>query len=164
MLIWPESDGPEDQVVRRNRRTQRLQGSTPAKVVGEVFRGDAVEAAHPSLEAAVVSVDVVDMEIGRLWARFAWRRQDVRRDAGLAGEGGNRRATVAAELVGRGDSAAESGGNGHPVQLRQHRIRGRALTVAGDDDGYLFGGEAGLGRFAASLASGARHAGSPALE
>src|SRR5208283_1846942 len=112
MLIWPESDGPEDQVVRRNRRTQRLQGSTPAKVVGEVFRGDAVEAAHPFLEATVVSVDVVDMEIGRLWTWFAGRRQDMRRDACLAGEGDNRRATVAADFFVYDAAAAESRGNG----------------------------------------------------
>ena len=49
LLIWPESDSPEYQSSWRGLLAQRLQGSTPAEIVGEIFSGDAMEATHPFL-------------------------------------------------------------------------------------------------------------------
>ena len=49
LLIWPESDRPEYQSSWRGLLAQRLQGSTPAEIVGEIFSGDAMEATHPFL-------------------------------------------------------------------------------------------------------------------
>jgi hypothetical protein len=40
-----------------------LKGASPPKIVWQVFLGDAVEAREPLLEAAMVGVDVVDVEV-----------------------------------------------------------------------------------------------------
>jgi hypothetical protein len=55
-------------------------------------------------------------------------------------------------FVGGGDDTAKRCGNGHSVQLRQHRIGGCALTVSRDDNRNLFDRAASFGRLAASLA------------
>ena len=83
--------------------SQCFQGSAPAKIVGQVFGGDALEATHPSFESAVTSIDVVDVKIGSVRAWFTWRRQNVSRDGGLSGEGNDGR--TAADLLARLRSA-----------------------------------------------------------
>src|ERR1700712_3690849 len=94
----------------------------------------------------MVGIDVVEVNIRRLWAWFARHRRDMGGDPGAAGEGHDRRAAIAAELVGRGADAAQCAGNRPPAQCRQHRVRGRALPVARDEDRYLLGGQTALGR------------------
>src|SRR5271166_1763372 len=157
IFVWSQTDSPQDPVVRLDLWPQRLQGSAPAKVVGQIFGGDAVEAAHPFLKPAVIGIDVVDMKIGSLRARVAGRWHDVSWDGGPSGKGNDSRAAVAAELVGRRYNAAKSGGNGYPVQLGQDSIGGCTLAVSRHDHRNLFGGKATLGRLAASLARRARH-------
>ena len=39
-----------------------LKEAAPAEIVLQVLSGDAVEVAHPSLQAAVVGIDVLDVE------------------------------------------------------------------------------------------------------
>ena len=39
-----------------------LKEAAPAEIVLQVLSGDAVEASHPSLQAAVVGIDVLDVE------------------------------------------------------------------------------------------------------
>ena len=99
-----------------------------------------MKASQPLLQSAMVGINVVEVEIRRLRVWFAGRRQNVCGDPGAAREGGNRRAAVAAEVVGRGDAAAEGRGDRHTVQFRQHRIRGCSLPVARDDHRDLFVG------------------------
>jgi hypothetical protein len=43
-----------------------FEGAPPAEIVGQVLGGDAVEAVEPLLEATVVGVDVVDVQVRRL--------------------------------------------------------------------------------------------------
>ena len=42
-----------------------FESAAPAKIVGQVLGGDAVEAIEPLLEAAVIGIDVVDVEVRR---------------------------------------------------------------------------------------------------
>ena len=93
-------------------------GNPPAEVVRQVLRGDAVEAAQPFLQPAVVGVDVVEMIVRRLAGWLARLRQDVRGDPGAFGKGDYRRAAVAAKLVVRRDHAAQGRGDRRTVQFR----------------------------------------------
>ena len=67
-----------------------FEGAPPTEIVGQVFGGDAIEAVEPLLEAAVVGVDVVDVEVRRLGDRLSRRRHGVERNPGSAGESGDR--------------------------------------------------------------------------
>ena len=80
---------------------------------------------------------------------FRWHAYASKRGEG---ESNNRGAAIAAEFVGGRDDPAKRRGDGHTVQFRQHRVRGRAVTVPRNDHRYLCGGEAALGRFATPLA------------
>jgi hypothetical protein len=53
------------------------------------------------LEATVIGVDVVDVQMRRLEGRFAGQGRGVEGDAGSAGEGGDRPAAVADQMVAR---------------------------------------------------------------
>lgn len=90
--------------------------------------------------------------------------QDVRRDAGPAGEGNNRGAAVATEFVGGRDDTVQRRGDGQAVQFRQHRIGGGTMAVTRDKHRNLFSRNSTFGWLAASLAGRARHGGSLALE
>src|SRR5277367_1738860 len=105
-----------------------------------------MEAAQPFLQAGMVSIDVVEVKLRRLWIWFARHRQDVCRNSSPACESHNRRAAIAAELIGRRDDAAQRRGNRHTVQFRQYRVRRRSLTVARDDHRDLLGGQTAFGR------------------
>src|SRR3954447_12155292 len=99
-IIWAESDSPEDKILRHDLLAQRLQSAAPAEVIGQVVRRDAMEGTQPFLEAAVVGIDVVDVEIGCLRVGLAGHWQDVGWDASPAGAGDDRGATIATEFVG----------------------------------------------------------------
>src|SRR5271154_7592444 len=73
-----------------------FEGASPAEVAGQVLGGDAVEAGQPLFEAAVVSVDVVDVQMRRLWGRLSRRRHGVKGNLGLARKGGQRLSALAA--------------------------------------------------------------------
>src|SRR5271165_4795116 len=164
LLIWAESDRSKDKILGHDLLAQGLQSTAPAKVIGQVLRRDAMEGTQPFLEAAVVGIDVVDVEIGCLRVGLAGHWQDVGWDASPAGEGNDRGATVATEFVGCRDDTAKRRCNRHAVQFCQHRIRGRTMTVSCHENRNLFGGNPALGRFAASLARLTRHAGALAFE
>ena len=102
-MVWSVSDGAEDPFWRVDGLTPSFEGSAPAEVAWQVFGGDAVEAVEPLLEAAVVGVDIVDVEVGRLGSWLARRGRGVEGNAGAAGEAGDRQAAVADEVIGRRD-------------------------------------------------------------
>src|SRR3954451_7956341 len=162
LLVWPQADRTEDPVLRLGLRPECFQGPAPAQIVGEIFGGDTMEAAHPFFEP--IGIHVVDVKIGHLRAGLVRGRQDVDRDRSLEGEGNDGGAAIAAELVGRRDDTTKGGRDGRPVQLGQHRIDRGAAAVSRDDDRHLFGGEAPLGRLTASLARSTRNAGPLAVE
>src|SRR3954463_15647830 len=101
LLIRSQADSAEDHGGGCGVLSQRLQGPAPSEIVRQVFRGDAVEAAQPFLQTAMVGIDVVEVKIRRRWVWFARHRQDMGGDLGAAGKGHDRRAAIAAELVGR---------------------------------------------------------------
>jgi hypothetical protein len=76
-----------------------LKGASAPEIVWQVFRGDAVEAREPLLEAAMVGVDVVDVkvevEVGRFRGRLAGRGDGVKGNLGFARKSGNGPAAVA---------------------------------------------------------------------
>src|SRR3954451_21320468 len=124
LLVWPQADRTEDPVLRLGLRPECFQGPAPAQIVGEIFGGDTMEAAHPFFEPSVIGIHVVDVKIGRLQAWPAWGRQDVDRDRSLEGEGNDGSAAIndgsaaiAAELVGRRDGTTKGGRDGRSVQL-----------------------------------------------
>src|SRR3954462_11679042 len=130
LLVWPQADRTEDPVLRPGLRPQCFQGPAPAQIVGEIFGGDTMEAAHPFFEPSVIGIDVIDVKIGRLRAWLARSRQDVDRDRSLEGEGDDGSAAIAAELVGGRDDTTKGGRDGRSVQLGQHRInRGAARAT-----------------------------------
>ena len=53
-----------------------FESAPPAEIVGEVFGGDAVEARQPLLEAAMVGVDVIDVQVRRRGGRLSRRRHE----------------------------------------------------------------------------------------
>jgi hypothetical protein len=123
-----------------------------------------MEGAQPFLETAVVSVDIVNMKVGRFGPWPAGRGQDLARNAPLAGEPDDRLAAIAAQLVVRRDDATQRGGDRGAVELGQYRVRRRAISVAGNENGNLLGRQAALGCFAAPLARRTREIGPPAFE
>ena len=58
-------------------------------------------------------------------------------DAGSAGEGGDRPAAVADQMVARRDDSGKRGAYGSPVDLGQDGVEGRTLPVASDEDGDI---------------------------
>ena len=68
VICWygPLPIAPLIQVCGGELMTPGFEGAPPSKVVGQVLCGDAVEAVEPLLEAAVVGVDVVDVQVRRL--------------------------------------------------------------------------------------------------
>src|SRR3954462_12439850 len=92
LLVWPQADRTEDPVLRPGLRPQCFQGPAPAQIVGDIFGGDTMEAAHPFFEP--IGIHVVDVKIGRLQAWPAWGRQDVDRDRSLEGEGNDGSAAI----------------------------------------------------------------------
>src|SRR6202167_1146049 len=92
----------------------------------------------------------------RLEGRFARRGYSVEGDAGSAGEGGDRPAAVADQMVVLCDDAGKRCAYGSPVDLRQDRVEGRALPVAGDENGNIVLIGPRMPGLAASFARGAR--------
>src|SRR3954451_11018075 len=127
LLVWPQADRTEDPVLRLGLRPECFQGPAPAQIVGEIFGGDTMEAAHPFFEPSVIGIHVVDVKIGHLRAGLARGRQDVDRDRSLEGEGNDGGAAIAAELVGR-RADTPKGGRGR-VQLGHPPIDRRAARA-----------------------------------
>ena len=130
----------------------------------QVLCGDAVEAVEPLLEAAVVSVDVIDVQVRRLEGRLSRRGHGVKGDLGPAREGGQRLAAVADEMISRRTTPAQRGGDRGAVVVRQNGVEGRPLPVAGDEDGNVVLIRAGMPGCSAPFAGLARQVGPTALE
>jgi hypothetical protein len=88
----------------------------------------------------------------------------VERNSGFAGESGDRPAAVADERIARRNDAGERGSNGCAVDLRQDRVEGRPLPVAGDEDGDVVLMEPRMSGRSAPFARLARQIGPSTLE
>ena len=141
-----------------------FEGAAPAEVAWQVLGGDAVETVDPLLEAAVVGVDIVDVQVGRRGSRLSRRRHGVKGDLGPAREGGQRLAAIPNEMIcGRNDARQRRGDRG-AVVVRQNGVEGRPLPVAGDEDGNVVLIGAGMSGRSAPPARLARQVGPTALE
>src|ERR1700733_5242236 len=101
---------------------------------------------------------------GALGGRFDRRGYGVEGDAGSAGEGGDRSAAVADQMVARRDDSGKRGAYGSPVDLRQDGVEGRTLPVAGDEDRNIVLIGSRMPGLAAPFTRGARQVGPPAFE
>jgi hypothetical protein len=84
-----------------------FEDAAPSQVVGQVICGDAVEAGEPLLQAAVVGVDIVDVQMRRFGGWLSWREHGVERNTGSAGEGGDRPSAIADQIVVLRDDAGK---------------------------------------------------------
>ena len=85
-------------------------------------------------------------------------------NAGAAGEAGDRQAAVADEVIGRRDESGQRRVDGGARDLRQNGVAGRALPVAGDEDGNIVLIGTGMAGRPAPLARRARQVGPSPLE
>ena len=92
------------------------------------------------------------------------RRHGVKGDFGFPGEGGNRPAAVADQMIVRGDDARQRGPDRSAVILRQDGVDGRARSVAGDKNGNIVLMKARMSGRSAASARLARQIGPPALK
>jgi hypothetical protein len=76
----------------------------------------------------------------------------VEGNPGSAGESGDRLAAVANEMIAGRDDAGKGGPDRSAVDLRQDGVEGRALPVAGDEDGNVVLIKAGMSGRSAPLA------------
>ena len=88
----------------------------------------------------------------------------MERDSGFAGEGGDRLAAVADEMIAGRDDAGQGGPDGSAVDLRQDGVESRALPVSGDKDGNVVLIKASMPGCSAALTRLARQIGPTALE
>jgi hypothetical protein len=136
-LVRSVSGGAFDPVWRFEVVAPGFEGAAPAEVVWQVLGGDAVEAVEPLLEAAVVGVDVVDVQMRGFGGGLSRRRHGVEGNSSFAGEGGQRLAAIADERIAGGQDPRQHGGDRGAVGVRQNGVQPRALPVAGDEDGIL---------------------------
>ena len=108
---------------------ERFNDPAPAEIVLQVLGRHAMERAQLFLQATVVTIDVVDMKIGRFRSGAAWLRQDAAGDFRLAGKTDDRLAAIAAELVVRRDDMAKRGRDRGSVAFGQYRIGGLSEPV-----------------------------------
>jgi hypothetical protein len=76
----------------------------------------------------------------------------VEGNAGPAREGGQRLAAIPDEMICGRNDACQHGGDRSIVVLRQNGVEGRALPVAGDEDGNIILIRAGMPGYSAPLA------------
>ena len=137
-MIWAVSDCALDPALRRGLIAPGFESAPPAEIVGQVLGGDAVEAVEPLLEAAVVGVDVIDVQVRGFEGRLARRRHDMEGNFGLAREGGERLSAVADEVIVRGDDPGRAPRRSKRCRAaRQDGVKGCAPSVAGDEDGNI---------------------------
>ena len=103
--------------LRLGRGAERLHGPPPAEIMVKILGGDTVEWAQPRLEAPMVPVDIVDVEMWGLGTRAAGGGQDVARDFGIASEADDGFAAIATQIVGRGDDTSKSSRDRCAVEL-----------------------------------------------
>jgi len=130
----------------------------------KVLGRDAMEWTQPFLQAAVITVDVVDVKIGCFRPGTARLWQNAARDFRLAGEADDRLAAIAAELVFRRDDTAERSRHRGTVAFGQHGIGGLSQPVTRDQHRNLLRGQTSCLRHTAALVRRARQAGALALK
>src|SRR3954453_20790697 len=149
---WDWACGGQEPSPRGTWLGRPLQGPSPAEIVRQVARRDAVEAAHPALQPAVVGVHVLDVEGAVAHPDPGGDIDRLVADATLSGEGDVGLGTVRADDGVAGDHGPERRGDGVGPQAGHHGVGGVAGAVAGDQRRDLLGREAPLARPLAAAA------------
>ena len=100
----------------------------------------------------MVGVDVVDVQVRRVGGWLSWRRHGVEGNPGSAGEGGQRFAAIADEMIAGRHDPRQHGGDRGAIGVQQNGVQRRALPVAGDEDGNIILIRAGMPGYSAALA------------
>ena len=109
-----------------------IQHVVPSQIVWQIFRGDPIEVANPSLQAAVAGIGILDVPAG-VADLFALMEID----------------RLVAQSAPLGDVA-----EGAPAVAAKHAVRravgqdagaGRGSAISADDDGHLFVAQPALG-------------------
>src|SRR3954452_6345979 len=149
---WDWACGGQEPSSRGTWLGRPLQGPSPAEIVRQVARCDAVEAAHPALQPAVVGVHVLDVEGAVAHPDPGGDIDRLVADATLSGEGDVGLGAVRAQHGVAGDHGPERRPDGLGPEVGQHGIDRVAGAVAGDQRRDLLGREAPLaGRLAAPV-------------
>lgn len=121
-------------------------------MVWEVGGCHAVKPAHPFFQAAVIGIDVIDMQVRCLRPGDARRGENVDRHPRAAREGLDGGAAVAAEARRLFDDRAQNRGDAGRVETRQDAVDRRPRTIARHDDGDWLRGQAAFAGLAAPFA------------
>ena len=125
--------------------------SEPSEVVGEVFRGNTLEADHPCAQARTEGIDV--LYVPR--ALYADARREIDRmmlDFEVPRGGGKRGAPIRAQHGVGGQDRPERLADFLCVPRLQHEIGGAAYAVTRDEHRHLFSRQSALGGLPATLA------------
>lgn len=124
---------------RGDRAVQSLHETSPAEVAREVSGGDAIQACHPTLQAAVICVDVLDVEnaVADMLAGGPVDRLVV--EAGLAGDLGLGLAGIGAEQRVRSQRRQQLAADGLGLRIGEHGIAGGVGTVVHDQHRHQLG-------------------------
>jgi hypothetical protein len=100
----------------------------------------------------VIGIDIIDVQVQRVRGPLSGRRHSVKGDPRSSRKSGDRLSAIADQIIARRDDAGERGSDGNAVDLRQDRVRGRVLPVAGDEDRDIVLIEARISGLSALLA------------
>ena len=132
----------------RDRCFVAFEHAPPAQIILQVLGGYAVEAMHPAFEAAVVGIDVLDMEDT---VDDAWAVLDVERSVGNPGgasKGGINAGTVGAQNRLLIDQRPECRDHVCRIEFFQFEVSGLPTAIAYHEDRNLFSAEAALAGYA----------------
>lgn len=152
MLNSIDPQSGTEEIVRGNIAVVSLNQSSPAQIVTQVAGGDAVEAAYPFLESAIVGIDVLHMIDPRHNTLTSSQIDRPVGDTHFFGNSRQRLFSVGAQNdIGR-QKRLEHRPEVCLIGLLQDEVCGVAGTIPANQDSGLFFRQAALTGFAAPLA------------
>ena len=154
----------EQELVRSEAVLEAIKEASPAEVVRQIFRRDAVEARHPGLEAGVVAVDALDMPSAVAALAMVGGDEEARLHIQFLGDGPVGRIAVGAQYSIGAQCWPQRFGQVSGLGAREYLIEdSSSAALQGYHHSYLLRALAGL-ELAAALLRGAGQALALSLE
>jgi len=154
----------EQELVRGEVVLEAVKEAPPAEVVRQIFRGDAVEARHPGLEAGVIAVDALDMPGAVAALAMVGGDEEARLHIQFLGDGPVGRIAVGAQYSIGAQCWPQRFGQVSGLGAREYLIEdSSSAALQGYHHSYLLRALAGL-ELAAALLRGAGQALALSLE